>query len=186
MLGWFGWPRLRSTLRAIIGITAVLTALIVGSYLTGFIPPLPLTLKDGGIYQSIVRESDSYVVQGEKQRLWWDPRAQEVHHIPGTPLYAYSAIFAPGKFTAGIVHVWQRYDPAAKAWVTRSTVAFTLSGGRAAGYRGYSLKADPEPGSWRVLVQTADRQTIGKFTFTVENTGTVAGAYYADAVASPL
>ncbi len=169
VLAWVDRRRLANALAGIIGSIALITAAVVGSYLAGLLPPIPLTLKDGGIYQEITHTGAAYVVEGEPARAWWDPRPQIVHHLPGTPLYAYSAVFAPGGFTAGVVHVWQEYDEETDSWITKSTVAFTLSGGRSGGYRGYSLKGDPEPGEWRVLVQTASGQTIGAFRFNVVN-----------------
>jgi hypothetical protein len=48
-------------------------------------------------------------------------------------------------------------------------VAFNLSGGREEGYRGYSIKSDPEPGKWRVQVKTLTGQVIGELRFKIEN-----------------
>ena len=170
VLGYLSWQRLQEALKSIIVSTTAITVLVVGAYLTGILPPLPLTLKDSGVYHRITHTGGEYVVQGEKPRAWYDPRTQVVHHVSGTPLYAYSSIFAPGSFSTSVVHVWQRYDAEANKWRTQSTVAFALSGGRAGGYRGYSLKYDPEPGDWRVLVQTLNGQTIGKLNFEVVGT----------------
>lgn len=161
--------RLRSALRAMLLSTGAATALVVGSYVFGLIPPLPLALTDEGIYHRVERVGGEYRLTGEGAQPWWDVRAPVVQHLPGTPLYAYSAVFAPGDFTTSVVHRWQRYDYDARTWVTQSTVAFPLSGGREGGYRGYTLKYDPQPGRWRVLVETLDGQTIGDIDFTVEN-----------------
>ncbi len=169
VLAWVGRRRLLDALSGILAAVALITAAIVGAYLAGLLPPIPLALKSGGIYHEIAREGPAYVVSGEPARAWWDPRPQEVHHLPGTPLYAYSAVFAPGGFTTSVVHLWQRYDETSGSWVTESTVAFALSGGRSGGYRGYSLKGDPAPGKWRVLVQTLNGQTIGEFRFDLQN-----------------
>jgi hypothetical protein len=159
MLALLGWERLRTTLKHIVVCTA--------AYMTDVIPPLPLTLTEGGVYHSISHEGNAYIVTGETSHNWYDPRKEVVHHLSGTPLYAYSAIFAPGSLTTSVVHEWQWYDETTNGWVTKSTVAFTLSGGREAGYRGYSLISNPEPGTWRVLVKTLNGQTIGKFDFKV-------------------
>ncbi|MES2225902.1 MAG: DUF2914 domain-containing protein [Patescibacteria group bacterium] len=167
LLAATGWARFKQYLVPIIVSSALITAIIVGSYFAGLLPPIPLTLKQGGIYHDITRTAGAYVVQGESVRAWWDPREQVVHHAPGTPLYAYSAISAPQAFSAGIMHVWQYQDHG--KWSTRSTVAFVVSGGRKEGYRGYSIVDNPAAGNWRVLVQTIDGQTIGKFSFVVQN-----------------
>ncbi|MFZ2719545.1 MAG: hypothetical protein WAZ27_01615, partial [Minisyncoccia bacterium] len=98
LLGYLSWQRLREALKPIIVSTTAITVLVVGAYLTGVLPPLPLTLKDGGVYHRITHMSGEYVAQGEEKRAWYDPRTQVVNHQPGTPLYAYSAVFAPGSF----------------------------------------------------------------------------------------
>lgn len=170
LLSFAGWKRLKQTIVPIILSVCAITAAISVAYVADIIPPLPLALRDGGIYHSISREADAYIVQGEPSiPLRIGP--QIVNHVPGTPLYAFSAIFAPGDFVTSIVHEWQFYDPKTKAWVTRSVVAFTVTGGRKAGYRGYSFVSDPEPGEWRVRVQTLTGQTIGEFRFDVKNVG---------------
>lgn len=166
LLALFGWKRFKQSLGVIIGSAVVITLIIIGSYAAGLLPPIPLTLTSGGVYQSIIRQGDTYLLQGEAKRAWWDPREVIIHHVAGTPLYAYSAISAPNAFSAGVMHVWQHKENG--RWVTRSTVAFTLSGGRSEGYRGYSLVQNLDAGEWRVLVQTLESQTIGKFDFTVQ------------------
>ena len=171
ILAVLGWRRLKGTLMQIIIAATALTGIVVIAYVTDVIPPLPLTLTEGGVYHSIEHVGDTYVLQGEEPQPWYDVfHPDTVHHQSGTPLYAYSAVFAPGSFTTSIVHEWQQYDENAHEWVTKSVVAFTLAGGREEGYRGYSLKSDPAPGKWRVLVKTLDGQTVGKFDFTVVNT----------------
>lgn len=171
LLALAGWRRLSQTILPISLSVIGMTAAVVLAYVTHVIPPLPLTLRDGGIYQSITRQGDMYVAQGEQKAPWWHVGAQTVDHVPGTPLYAFTAVFTPGALATSIVHEWQFYDPNAKAWVTRSTIAFGVTGGREAGYRGYSLISDPEPGQWRVRVETLTGQTIGEFRFDVKNVG---------------
>lgn len=167
ILAIFGWQRLKQTILPILLSTGLLTAAIVLAYVTDVIPPLPLAMRDGGVYYSITHEGDAYVVQGEQKQPWWHIGTQSVDHVPGTPLYAFSAVFAPGAFVTSVIHEWQFYNPQTKAWETRSTVAFTVSGGREEGYRGYSLVSDPQAGKWRVRVKTLTGQTIGEIRFNV-------------------
>lgn len=169
ILALFGWERLQQTLTPILLSVIGITVVILLAYIAHVIPPLPLTLRDGGIYHSITHEGDAYVAVGEQQAPWWHIGPETVDHVPGTPLYAFSAVFAPGSFDTSVVHQWQFYDPQAKVWQTRSTIAFDLTGGREGGYRGYSFISDPQPGTWRVRVQTLTGQTIGEFRFTVVN-----------------
>jgi len=168
LLAWVGWTRFAKTFwRIVAGSTAVLV-ILVGSYFTSLIPPIPLTMRDSGIYHSIQRSADGYTLSAEASRPWWEfYKPMQVHHVSGTPLVAFSSIFAPGAFSAGVVHEWERYDPASKKWVRASMIAFPLSGGRQGGYRGYSEITNVQPGAWRVSIQTSSGQTIGRIRFDV-------------------
>jgi hypothetical protein len=66
-----------------------------------------------------------------------------------------------------ITHRWEWWNGRQKNWQTLSTVSFAISGGREHGYRGYSLKADPRAGDWRVNIDSTDGRLIGRFAFTV-------------------
>ncbi|MEK7602097.1 MAG: DUF2914 domain-containing protein [Patescibacteria group bacterium] len=136
-------------------------------YFTGIMPPIPLTLPESGVYHSFAREDGNYVVSAEAEQPWWNVSEHVVHHVPGTPLYAYSSVSAPVRFSTYIVHVWERYDAPKQKWVERSRVSFNITGGRDGGYRGYSELADAEEGKWRVRIQTPEGQTIGRLSFTV-------------------
>ena len=41
-----------------------------------------------------------------------------------------SAVFAPIQLRTRIMHIWQRYDEAAKSWRTQAVVAYPITGGR--------------------------------------------------------
>lgn len=173
VLSMVGKERLHEVRTLIFGGVAAIVFAVTGAYFTGLVPPIPLTLKDAGIYYDISHANGGYTLIGNWKDTWWNPRPVQVAHVAGTPLSAYSAIFAPGAFTASIIHRWQRYDEAKKEWITQSMVSFPLSGGRGAGYRGYSIKDNPSPGKWRVLVETSNGQVVGKISFTVYGVSTL-------------
>ncbi|HYE23380.1 MAG TPA: DUF2914 domain-containing protein [Candidatus Paceibacterota bacterium] len=162
-----GESRFRKGFRQIILSSVAIVVLMNGAYFTGLIPPLPLGLKDVRIYHLVEKVPDGYRVLAEPERPWWEfYRPVTVHHVPGAPLYAYSAVFAPIRFSATVVHQWEHLRDG--KWQTVNRVSFPVSGGRAEGYRGYSVKTNPEPGRWRVSIKTAEGQTIGRHEFTVE------------------
>jgi len=139
-------------------------------YFAGAIPPLPLALKDAGVYHAVTKQSDgTYLLEGEATP-WWDvifPYNPTYHRQPGETVYVWSAVFAPSGLSTSILHVWQRYDTTSRAWVTVSTYGFPINGGRDGGYRGYSNKTDIQDGAWRVNVVTQYGQLIGRISFTV-------------------
>jgi len=148
-----------------IGMGALLLLL---SYIFGIMPAIPLVLKEGDVYRTITRTSDgSYLLEGNISP-WYttiiSPRSHE--WTPGTPVYFYSAVFAPTDLSGTIVHEWQRKNAEGK-WITMTRVSFPIRGGRANGYRGYSEKEQITEGSWRVRVILSDGRVIGRVPFTV-------------------
>ncbi len=150
--------------------------LITILYFSHLIPPIPLSLKDAGVYHSITRDSTSgnYLVTEEvvDNLSWYEyffPN-NSIKLVPGESAYVFSSIFAPTKFSAGIVHRWQRYDPDKKLWTTESIVPLQIFGGRDNGFRTYSYKSNLASGRWRVKVETAEGQVIGRLDFVAEPT----------------
>jgi Protein of unknown function (DUF2914) len=149
---------------------AVIWLVVNVLYFSNLIPPLPLALKDAGVYHSVVRQPNgTYTMQGEPAE-WYEsivPTGTTFHRTLGNAVYVFSAIFAPTGLSTTIIHEWQHYDEAKRAWVTESTFSFAINGGRDGGYRGYTLKSAPALGAWRVNVLTSARLYIGRVTFTV-------------------
>jgi hypothetical protein len=138
-------------------------------YFTGAIPPLPLALKEAGVYHGVARIEGNYRLLAEP-RPWYEAYLRYntlFHRVPGSPAYVYTAIFAPAGLSTTVFHEWQRYDDGAREWITEETVPFLIVGGRDGGYRGYSVLTDPVSGSWRVNVVTGFRQLIGRVAFEV-------------------
>ena len=139
-------------------------------YFTNVIPPIPLALKEGGIYHSVNRlDSGKYEVTFEPAR--WQFLFQETNSIyhwkPGEPIYFFSAVFAPTKLDLTILHQWSYYDENKNGWDDYGGVKFPIVGGRDGGYRGYSYRTGIKPGRWRVEVKTEQGQTLNIQTFTV-------------------
>lgn len=150
---------------AVAGILITMNAL----YFANLIPPLPLSLKDAGIYQSFkVNGPGNYTAQAESQPWWsyfeWSPT---IHVAPGTPLTAYTAVFAPTALNTQIVHEWQYYNPTTKGWVLQERIPLPVSGGGSHGWRTFSRIPSVVPGDWRVNVRTTNGALIGQLRFTV-------------------
>jgi hypothetical protein len=158
-----------------------------GSYFSGIIPPIPLALRDVGVYHSIVHSTDSYgdslyTVQAETSTdPWWD----FLHIIPDTEhvtttdssLSVYSAIFAPTELSTAVVHRWEMYDTKTHKWVTLAQIAFPIDGGRNGGYRGYSTLSNLAPGKYQVIIELISGQVIGDEDFNVVSSPTAPVTY---------
>jgi hypothetical protein len=169
LLSALGRARYRQSRWKLIGGALAIIAAMNAFYFTGILPPLPLALADVGVYQAIRHTGAVYVAQQENEP--WAARLgfsrPVVHVAPGQKLVLYSAVFAPIKLTTRITHRWQWWDSRARAWRTQSVVSFPISGGRAHGYRGYSIKSNPRPGDWRVDIDAEDGRLIGRIAFRV-------------------
>lgn len=152
-------------LKVVVAIFVVMNIL----YFLNIIPPIPLALKEAGAYYSVIRTRDGdYVLNGERAAFFSFLRPQTLRIAAGKPLYFYSAVFAPTKLSARIVHAWEYFDELRDEWVTASRIPFTITGGRDGGYRGYSFKTDLAPGLWRVSVETERGQLLGRRQFKLE------------------
>ena len=137
-------------------------------YFLKILPPLPLALADAGIYHSVKKVGQVYQVMEEPQpwtTFWGAPPV--LHLLPDEKLFLYASVFAPGRLGTTIVHHWEWFDPAKRRWVPQSRVAFSIRGGRDAGYRAYSIKSKPKAGDWRVNITTGDDRPIGRIRFAV-------------------
>ncbi len=151
---------------SILGIFVFINILYFGN----IIPPIPLSLKAGGIYHSLEKVNGTYIAKVENERSFLVPTT--VHIIAGEPVYAFSSIFAPAKIDTNVVHHWQYFDEKENKWQSITRVNFPISGGRLSGYRGYSYKSNLQEGRWRILVETIHGQVIGKMSFKVLYTQT--------------
>ncbi|MBU6500909.1 MAG: DUF2914 domain-containing protein [Patescibacteria group bacterium] len=145
-------------------------------YFLKLIPPLPLSLEDAGIYNSlIVNGPGNYTVTYENtdtkdflsQATEFLKTEATVHVTSGETLYAYTAVFSPTALNTDIVHVWQYYNATSSAWETRGSIILPVVGGRTGGYRTYSNISGLDDGSWRVNVETPDGRVIGRLNFEV-------------------
>ena len=156
----------RSSRHILFGAATLLVALNV-LYFTKALPPVPLALKEAGIYHTVVKTPSGYRLTAEKNSGGFRIFSTETVHVASREaLYAYSAVFAPIDFGATIIHEWQSQD-AAGEWVTRARITFPVSGGRDGGYRGYSMKSNLTPGAWRVNIETERGEIIGRIRFDV-------------------
>ncbi|MSU60674.1 MAG: DUF2914 domain-containing protein [Candidatus Staskawiczbacteria bacterium] len=145
-------------------------------YFTNIIPPIPLALREAGMYHSLMVSGGKYVMQSEPEDFFQMLRVavfgQTVHVAPGERIYLYSAIFAPANLKTTIVHHWQYYDEVQKEWVDAGRPQFNIKGGRQQGYKGYSWQTNLAAGKWRVYVENLRGQILARVRFTAEQVGT--------------
>lgn len=144
-------------------------------YFTNIIPPIPLSLKDGGIFHSLTKlENGDFQVQGEKAK-WFQPFKDynnNFHWTQGETIYAFSAVFTPIKIKEKIYHQWSYFDEKKIRWIDSGRIPITIYGGRDSGFRGYSQKSAVFPAKWRVDIENEKGQVMGRLMFDVIKSNT--------------
>ncbi len=139
-------------------------------YFTNIIPPIPLSLKDVGIYHSVIRfEDDEYQLTYEKPKWWQFLRNsdEDFHYLEGDNIYCFASVFAPTRLKTEIFHKWEQYDEETGEWREHGRFSYPIAGGRGAGFRGYTLIKNYSEGTWRCTVETGRGQVIGRKTFDI-------------------
>jgi hypothetical protein len=148
------------------------TVIVVVFYFLNWIPPVPLSLRFGGIYHEVTKGEGGYHLTYEKVP-WYRPwQRSDDPYLGDGPAYCFTAVFAPVDLTTTVYHRWQTRSFGAegerRGYVTTDRIGFSIAGGRDDGYRGYTVKQQVAPGDWRVDVETADGRIIGRVAFRVE------------------
>lgn len=159
-------------LRSLIFVIGVIFALFNFLYFANIIPPIPLSLKDVGVFHSVIRfEDGSYQLKYEAGDWWQFYKKSDTtfHAGVGSNIFCFAKVFAPTKINIDIYHKWEYYDETEKKWIEHFTLAYPISGGGADGYRGYTLIKNYRDGQWRCTVQTGRGQVLGREQFTVDS-----------------
>ncbi len=146
-------------------------------YFLNLIPAVPLSLKASGIYHYIEKLPDGdYVGRIEPDDRLFAKYRRDTYHMTESDngIYFFSSVSAPAEVSAPITHVWEYYDERRKKWITSTTIAFDMTGGRHDGYRAFSHKQNVAPGMWRVTVKVDDKRIIGRQRFYIETGKNVA------------
>ena len=165
-----GLPNLsRLTTLTISAPAFVLLILCSVLYFMNWIPPIPLSLKFGGIYHQVEKKYDEYVLTYEKGP-WYDVWKESNNRMGiDTPVSCFSSVFAPVTLQTTIYHHWQwRPINEPESFVTTDRIPITVTGGRERGYRSYTTKHRVQTGEWRVDVETEDGRILGRMTFVAE------------------
>jgi hypothetical protein len=136
-------------------------------YIFGWIPPVPLSVKEQGIYHMIDKKEGRYLLSTEK--VWWkfwQSGDDDFKAEPQDKLYFYSQIYSPARFSDQVFVRWMFKDPK-HGWKDSDRIPMKISGGRKEGYRGYAIKSNYQPGQWRIEVETSIGQEISRLNFEV-------------------
>jgi hypothetical protein len=144
----------------------VLGAFII-FYALQIIPPVPLSLKYIGIFHSVRKEDGEYILTYTRPKwFFWQNGDQTFFAKPGDTIVTFARVFAPNGFQDQLNVRWLLKTT--RGWEKQDLIPITVNGGRDEGFRGYTVKANYQPGDYRVLVETKDGREIGRISLTVE------------------
>jgi MFS family permease len=163
--GWRPW----SSLLPAVGLQAMLVAL----YWSGVTPPVPLSLKELGIYASVTPHRTEkgalhYTLEYQPGPRWqlWQLEHERFVGPEGARVWAFTRVFAPSHFHDRVAFQWEQED-AQRGWVALGPPFLAeLTGGNEQGFRTFSYLTVERPAHYRVRVLTEDGREIGNKTFT--------------------
>ncbi|WP_445733725.1 DUF2914 domain-containing protein [Mariniflexile sp.] len=153
----------------IIGIVFIMYATINLFYFFSLIPPVPLALESGIVAHNIIVENNNYVVTYETDEwyvFWRDHRLRFIYNS-GENVYVFTSIFAPTDIEKLIFHRWKWYNDNTNEWEIVEDIGYDITGGRDAGYRGYTFKNNVKQGLWKVEVITEEELILGIIDFEI-------------------
>lgn len=158
------------------GPAIALIALLVGFYFLNWIPPVPLSMKFGGMYREVQKQDDRFALSFDRE--WYQIWKRSQSPFPADePIYCFTAVFAPVALNTTVYHHWYFRTNSNKPFTHADKIPIKIAGGREGGYRAYTFKQRLDPGDWRVDVETEDGRVVGQVSVEVaerEETGATA------------
>jgi Protein of unknown function (DUF2914) len=159
--------------REAVGVTApafALIGLLVGFYFLNWIPPVPLSMKFGGMYREVQKQDDRFALSYDRE--WYQVWKRSQNPYPADePVYCFTAVFAPVALNTTVYHHWYFRTNSAKPFTHADKIPIKIAGGREGGYRAYTFKQRLDPGDWRVDVETEDGRVVGRVSVVVAERG---------------
>ncbi len=149
------------------GPAIALIGLLVGFYFLNWIPPVPLSMKFGGMYREVQKQNDHFALSYDRE--WYQVWKRSQNPFPaGEPIYCFTAVFAPVALDTTVYHHWYFRTNSSKPFAHADRIPIKIAGGREGGYRAYTFKQRLDSGDWRVDVETEDGRVIGRVSVLVE------------------
>ena len=137
-----------------------LVGLLMGFYFLNWIPPVPLSMKFGGMYHEVKRSGEHFELSYERE--WYESwKRSNTTFTADEPIYCFTAIFAPYAERPPSITIGIHRSDKGKPFSHADKIPLKIAGGREGGYRAYTFKQGLDPGDWRVDIETEDGRVIG-------------------------
>ena len=152
------------------GPAIALIGLLIGFYFFNWIPPVPLSMKFGGMYREVQKQDDRFVLSFDRE--WYQVWKRSQNPFPADePVYCFTAVFAPVALNTTVYHHWYFRPNNRTPFTHADRIPIKIAGGREGGYRAYTFKQRLDPGNWRVDVETEDGRVVGRVSVVVAEQG---------------
>lgn len=140
-------------------------------YFTNLIPPIPLSLTELTIVQSVEKVSGQQYRVVYEDQPWYRklPLVRSIIHPTGQTISCFARVYAPTRLETEIFHRWE-YKNAAGEWIETFRFGYPIAGTNKGGYRGFTKSGNFEDGIWRCSVETKRGQVLGREVFVVDTT----------------
>jgi len=142
-------------------------------YFANVIPPIPLSLKEITIAQSVVHHGTGKYQVTYELIPWWDLNGHLLttfHPSSTGSVSCFTKVFAPTRIKTDIFHVWEFKNSQTNSWQEHFKLSYSITGEAVNGYRGYTSIQSFQDGLWRCSVKTARGQVLGRKVFTIDST----------------
>lgn len=138
-------------------------------YFFGWIPPVPLSVKEQGVYHNLEKRDGKFILTYEKTWKFWQNSDKEFKAQPNDKVFFYAQIYSPARIADQIILHWHTKNSKGH-WVSTDRVPLNIQGGRKEGFRGYATKSNYQPGEWMVTVETSMGTEISRHYFDINLT----------------
>jgi hypothetical protein len=157
--------------RLLVFCVGCLYALFNTFYFFNFIPPIPLSLNELNIFQSVEKNQTTGVYTITKTEPTWYQKLPgwplTFSPLPGRGVACFARVYAPTDLKTNVVQRWE-YKDVNGDWQERYRQAYAISGENKNGYRGFTVLTSITSGVWRCSVENERGQVLGRQVFTVD------------------
>lgn len=164
---------MRQSIRRIILSVSALYFGMTALYFFNLIPPIPLSLTELDIVESVYRDNDGNYRISDEEQPWYRqlPFTREIIHPDSTRIACFARVYAPTRLQAKIYHRWE-YQDANGDWRDAFRFGYPITGENKGGYRGYTVLDNFTDGVWRCGVENERGQVLGRTSVLIDSTAT--------------
>ncbi len=141
---------------------------MTGLYFFNLIPPIPLSLTELDIVQSVYRDNNGNYRITDEEQPWYRrlPLVRDELHPTGSSIACFARVYAPTRLETRIFHRWEYKDEQGD-WQEAFRFGYPITGENSGGYRGYTILDSFDDGIWRCGVENERGQVLGRTTIRI-------------------